>query len=75
VLAQVSSKEITFAALPSAVRQEIFVQIGLPEGFAQVLVNSEEAISQGWLSTVSSDVETLTGKTPASIEEFLRTLV
>jgi NAD(P)H dehydrogenase (quinone) len=75
VLAQVSGKEITFAALPSAVRQEIFVQIGLPAGFAQVLVNSEEAIAQGWLATVASGVETLTGKQPATIEEFLRTLV
>ena len=74
VLSQVSGKAIAFAALPSAVRQGIFEQIGLPAGLAQVLVNSEEAISQGWLSTVSNDVEALTGKKPASIEEFLRTL-
>ncbi|MEN9353949.1 MAG: Family ership [Fibrobacterota bacterium] len=75
ILSQVSGKEITFAPLPSSVRQEILVQIGLPAGFAQVLVNSEESIAQGWLATVSSDVETLTGTKATSLAEFLRTLV
>lgn len=74
-LSEVSGKAIAPAPVPPEIRKTILVGVGLPEGFADILVNSEESIAQGWLSTAPGDVQKLTGTVPRPLAEFLRTLV
>jgi NAD(P)H dehydrogenase (quinone) len=74
-LSEVSGKAIAAAAVPPEVRKGILVAVGLPEGVAEILVNAETSMAQGWLATAPGDVESLTGKAPRPLTDYLRTLV
>lgn len=74
-LSEVSGKAIAAVSVPPEVRKGILVGVGLPEGFAEILVNSEVAMAQGWLATAPGDVSSLTGQPPRPLAEYLRTLV
>lgn len=71
----VSGKPVNAAPVPSMVRIGILVGAGLPAGIADVLVNAEEAMAQGWLCTAPGDIEALTGTPPRPFGDYLRTLV
>ena len=75
ILSEVSGKPVTYAAVPSTVRKGILEQAGLPGFVADVLVNAEEAMAQGWLATAPGDVESLTGSEPPPLADFLRTAI
>ena len=75
ILSRVSGKTIASAPLSPAVRKGIFEQLGLPGPVAEILVNSEEGMAQGWLSTAPGDFESLVGRKAASFADFARSLV
>lgn len=75
ILSEISGKSVVYTQVPSAVRKGILEQAGLPGFVADVLVNSEESMAQGWLASVSGDAEALTGSKPTSLAEFLRTVI
>jgi NAD(P)H dehydrogenase (quinone) len=75
ILAQVSGKSVESSPVSSSVRKGIFEQLGLPGPVADVLVNSEEGMAQGWLDVAPGDFRSLVGENATSFADFARTLV
>ncbi|MEW9509015.1 SDR family oxidoreductase [Streptomyces bacillaris] len=59
LLSEVTGKEIAYNNVPAAVHQEILVGAGLPEGFAAILTDVDEAIGRGSLAGTSGDLARL----------------
>ncbi|MEW1892833.1 MULTISPECIES: SDR family oxidoreductase [unclassified Streptomyces] len=68
VVAKVTGKEIVHNDVPAAVHQEILTGAGLPEGFAAILVDVDQAVRRGRLAGTSGDLARLIGRptTPVS---------
>ncbi|MEU8709629.1 SDR family oxidoreductase [Streptomyces sp. NPDC048565] len=62
VIAAATGKEIVHKNVPAAAHQEILVGAGLPEAFAAILVDVDEAIARGRLAGTSGDLARLTGR-------------
>uniref|UniRef100_A0AAU3GW82 SDR family oxidoreductase n=1 Tax=Streptomyces sp. NBC_01401 TaxID=2903854 RepID=A0AAU3GW82_9ACTN len=62
VIATATGKEIVYKNVPAAAHQEILVGAGLPEAFAAILVDVDEAIARGRLSGTSGDLARLIGR-------------
>jgi len=74
-LSRVSGKTIVAAPLPPEVRKGILQSVGLPPALAELLADSEGAMAHGWLDSAPGSVESLSGRAPASVESYLKTLV
>lgn len=72
ILSTISGKPITAVPVDVGTRTTQLQAAGLPAGFAQVLANSEHAISLGWFAILSDDVRTLTGQAPTPFAELAR---
>ncbi|UES44236.1 SDR family oxidoreductase [Roseibium aggregatum] len=70
-LSSQSGREIPFNNLPEATYAGILVQAGLPEGFANVLADSDRGASQGELFTTSTALEDLIGHPTRSLSDFI----
>lgn len=57
-----SGKELATHLLSEADFAQLLVQIGLPEGFAAVLADSEAQAAKGWLAETSGTLSTLIGR-------------
>lgn len=55
--------------------QEILVGAGLPEGFAAILVDVDEAIERGLLATTSGDLARLIGRPTTPLAETVAAAV
>ncbi|MFK0096931.1 MULTISPECIES: SDR family oxidoreductase [unclassified Streptomyces] len=68
VVAKATGKEIVHNDVPAAVHQEILTGAGLPEGFAAILVDVDQAVRRGRLAGTSGDLARLIGRptTPVS---------
>ncbi|MGW2471826.1 SDR family oxidoreductase [Streptomyces sp. NPDC001665] len=68
VVAKATGKEIAHNDVPAAVHQEILTGAGLPEGFAAILVDVDQAVRRGKLAGTSGDLARLIGRptTPVS---------
>jgi NAD(P)H dehydrogenase (quinone) len=75
IVSEISGKPVAYVPVSAPVRKGILEQAGLPGFVADVLVNAEEAMAQGWLSTAPGDLESLAGAKPTSLLEFLRKAV
>ncbi|MGC4949279.1 SDR family oxidoreductase [Streptomyces sp. DT224] len=67
-VAKATGKEIAHNDVPAAVHQEILTGAGLPEGFAAILVDVDQAVRRGRLAGTSGDLARLIGRptTPVS---------
>ncbi|MFJ8766063.1 SDR family oxidoreductase [Streptomyces clavifer] len=70
-----TGKEITYTEVPAAAHQEILVGAGLPEGFAAILVDVDEAIGRGLLAGTSGDLARLTGRPTTPLAETVAAAV
>ncbi|MEU9357417.1 SDR family oxidoreductase [Streptomyces sp. NPDC048301] len=62
VVSAATGREIAYRNVPAAVHQEILVGAGLPEPFAAILVDVDEAIARGLLAGTSGDLARLIGR-------------
>ncbi|MFE3514724.1 SDR family oxidoreductase [Streptomyces sp. NPDC059166] len=62
VVSAATGREIAYRNVPAAVHQEILVGAGLPEAFAAILVDVDEAIARGLLAGRSGDLARLIGR-------------
>ncbi|WNI23095.1 SDR family oxidoreductase [Streptomyces sp. ITFR-16] len=61
-VAKASGKEIVHNDVPAAVHQDILVGAGVPEGFAAILVDVDEAVRRGRLAGTSGELAALIGR-------------
>ncbi|WP_097870948.1 SDR family oxidoreductase [Streptomyces sp. rh34] len=72
LLSEMTGEEITYRNVPAAAHQEVLVGAGLPEGFAAVLVDVDEAIGRGRLAGTSGDLARLIGRPTTPLAETVR---
>lgn len=71
-ISKVSGQTVTYQNVPEAEYTKILVDVGLPEGFAAVLADSEAGASKGALFSDSKDLSTLIGRPTTSIEDSIK---
>ncbi|MGP3633157.1 SDR family oxidoreductase [Streptomyces sp. 24-1644] len=74
-VAAATGKEIAYRNVPAAVHQEILVGAGLPEGFAAILVDVDEAIGRGLLAGTSGDLSRLAGRPTTPLADSVKAAV
>jgi NAD(P)H dehydrogenase (quinone) len=74
-VSKAAGKEIAYNNVPAAVHQEILVGAGLPEGFAAILVDVDEAIARGLLAGTSGDLARLIGRPTTPMAETVAAAV
>ncbi|MEE1771901.1 SDR family oxidoreductase [Streptomyces sp. JV185] len=74
-IAKATGKEIEYRNVPASVHQEILVGAGVPEFFAEILVDVDEAIGRGLLATTSGDLARLTGRPTTPLAETVAAAV
>ncbi|MFB8102312.1 SDR family oxidoreductase [Streptomyces sp. NPDC056007] len=73
VVSEATGKEIAYKEVPASVHQEILVGAGLPEGFAAILTDVDEAIARGRLAGTSGDLSRLIGRPTTPLATTVRT--
>ncbi|MGW6723685.1 SDR family oxidoreductase [Streptomyces sp. NPDC054995] len=73
LLSELTGETIAYNNVPAAVHQEILVGAGLPDGFAAILVDVDEAIGRGRLAGTSGDLARLIGRPTTPLAETVRT--
>ncbi|SHF33649.1 NAD(P)H dehydrogenase (quinone) [Marinomonas polaris DSM 16579] len=71
-ISKVSGKTVAYQNVPETEFTKILVSVGLPEGFAAVLADSEAGASKGGLFSDSKDLSTLIGRPTTSIEDSIK---
>ncbi|MFF3834537.1 SDR family oxidoreductase [Streptomyces sp. NPDC048511] len=74
-VAEATGKEITYNRVPAAVHQEVLVGAGLPESFAAILVDVDEAVARGLLAGTSGDLARLIGRPTTPLAETVASAV
>jgi len=69
VVSEATGREIAYKNVPAATHQEILVGAGLPEPFAAILVDVDEAIARGLLAGTSGDLARLIGRPTTPLAE------
>jgi NAD(P)H dehydrogenase (quinone) len=64
-----SGTEVVYRDLPTEEYTQILVDVGLPEGYAEVLADSDEGIADGHLYTESDDLRRLIGHPTTPLAE------
>ncbi|WP_432079854.1 SDR family oxidoreductase [Streptomyces sp. YPW6] len=72
VISGLTGETITYNNVPAATHQEILVGAGLPEDFAAILVDVDEAIERGRLAGTSGDLARLIGRPTTPLTETVR---
>ncbi|WP_371625284.1 SDR family oxidoreductase [Streptomyces sp. NBC_01116] len=72
LLSELTGEEITYKNVPAAAHQEVLVGAGLPESFAAILVDVDEAIGRGRLAGTSGDLARLIGRPTTPLAETVR---
>lgn len=71
-ISKVSGKTVSYHNVPEAEYTKILVEVGLPEGFAAILADSEVGASKGGLFNDSKTLSTLIGRPTTSIEDSIK---
>ncbi|WP_369920031.1 SDR family oxidoreductase [Marinomonas polaris] len=71
-ISKVSGKTVAYQNVPETEFTKILVSVGLPEGFAAVLADSEARAAKGGLFSDSKDLSTLIGRPTTSIEDSIK---
>ncbi|MFJ8850653.1 SDR family oxidoreductase [Streptomyces sp. NPDC102437] len=74
-ISKATGKEIAYRNVPAATHQEILVGAGVPEFFAEILVDVDEAIARGLLATTSGDLARLIGRPTTPLAETVAAAV
>ncbi|MFE6662994.1 SDR family oxidoreductase [Streptomyces sp. NPDC057697] len=74
-IAKATGKEIAYRNVPAATHQEILVGAGVPEFFAEILVDVDEAIGRGRLATTTGDLARLIGRPTTPLAETVAAAV
>ncbi|MDX3609441.1 SDR family oxidoreductase [Streptomyces sp. FL06-04B] len=72
VISELTGETIAYNNVPAAAHLEILVGAGLPEGFAAILVDVDEAIERGRLAGTSGDLARLIGRPTTPLAETVR---
>ncbi|MFK0187436.1 NmrA family NAD(P)-binding protein [Streptomyces rubiginosohelvolus] len=72
VISGLTGETIAYNNVPAATHQEILVGAGLPEGFAAILVDVDEAIGRGRLAGTSGDLARLIGRPTTPLAKTVR---
>ncbi|MFM6929009.1 MAG: SDR family oxidoreductase [Bdellovibrio sp.] len=75
VVSRVSGKKVEYKDLPSSEYAQMLMGFGVPQGFAEVLADSDIGITRGDLYTESTDLRNLIGRAPASLESAVQAAV
>jgi len=70
-LSRQTGRDIPFNNLPEADYADVLIQAGLPEGFARALADADRGAAAGELETASGDLETLIGRPPRPLADFV----
>jgi uncharacterized protein YbjT (DUF2867 family) len=70
ILSKVSSKFITYKAIPEEAMLSGLRGTGMPEGAVQYVGVLYNAVRAGYTGAVTQDVETVTGRKPTTFETF-----
>lgn len=73
--ARLSGKPIAYTDLPQAAYAEALVQVGLPQGFADLLADSDVGAAKGALENNSRDLSTLIGRPTTPWQQVLAGLL
>ncbi|AWX98999.1 NAD(P)-dependent oxidoreductase [Marinomonas primoryensis] len=71
-ISHLSGKAVIYQNLPEAEYTKALVGMGLPEGFAAILADSDVGASKGALFNDSKDLSTLIGRPTTSIEDSIK---
>lgn len=71
-ISHLSGKTVIYQNLPEAEYTKALVGMGLPEGFAGILADSDVGASKGALFNGSKDLSTLIGRPTTSIEDSIK---
>lgn len=74
-VSQISGTKVVYQNLPGAEYAKVLVQVGLPEGFAAVLANSDVGASKGGLFNDSKTLSTLIGRPTTPIDESIKAVL
>ncbi|MEU5821898.1 SDR family oxidoreductase [Streptomyces sp. NPDC047803] len=75
VVAKATGKEIVHKDVPAAVHQEILTGAGLPEGFAAILVDVDQAVRRGRLAGTSGELSRLIGRPTTPVSDIVAAAV
>ncbi|MCX4447491.1 SDR family oxidoreductase [Streptomyces sp. NBC_01789] len=75
VVAKVTGKEIAHKDVPAAVHQEILTGAGVPEFFAAILVDVDQAVRRGRLAGTSGDLSRLIGRPTTPVADTVAAAV
>lgn len=73
--ARLSGKPVAYTDLPQAAYAEALVQVGLPQGFAELLADSDVGAAKGALENNSRDLSTLIGRPTTPWQQVLAGLL
>ncbi|MFJ7064603.1 SDR family oxidoreductase [Streptomyces sp. NPDC101115] len=71
-VARQSGREIGYTNVPAATHLEILVGAGVPQPFAEILVDVDEAVARGALAARGDDLSRLIGRPTTPISETIR---
>jgi NAD(P)H dehydrogenase (quinone) len=71
----VSGKKVEYKDLPASEYAQMLMGFGVPQGFAEVLADSDVGITRGDLYTENTDLKNLIGRAPASLESSVKAAV
>jgi NAD(P)H dehydrogenase (quinone) len=74
ILSDIVKKEITYVSPSKEVYIETLTKHGVPVEISGMVAGFSGAIAQGEFETAHSDLETLIGRRPETLEEFLKTI-
>ena len=70
-IAKISGKEVVYQDLPEAEYAKVLVEVGLPEGFANILADSDVGASKGGLFDDSQTLSKLIGRPTTPIQDSI----
>ncbi|MEU8524405.1 SDR family oxidoreductase [Streptomyces sp. NPDC048629] len=70
-IARQTGREIAYREVPAASHLEILTGVGVPEPFAAILVDVDEAIGRGALAATTGDLARLTGRPTTPIADTI----
>ncbi|SBS30863.1 Quinone oxidoreductase 2 [Marinomonas aquimarina] len=71
-LAEISGKNVVYQDLPEAEYAKVLVEVGLPEGFASILADSDVGASKGGLFDDSHTLSKLIGRPTTPIQDSIK---
>ena len=75
IVAGAAERKVDFAAMTPEAYAEMLKGAGVPDGFADILADSDRYAAEGWLETRSRDLEDLLGRATVPMRETVAALL